>query len=59
VQPTVRLRRDYALGNGLYQLDLDREMAKLAQNHLRYEVTVQMIAKKLAMLRQAISEGGR
>ena len=59
VQARLRKHQDYALGNGSYQLDLDREMAKLAQNSLGYEVTVQLIAKKLAGLRLAISEGGR
>lgn len=59
IEPRLRLHRDYALGNGSYQLDLDREMARLAQNSLAYEVTVQLISKKLASLRLALSEGGR
>jgi len=59
LKPEVRYRQDFALGNGSYQLDLDNEMAKLAQNNLKYEATVRLIAKKLAMLREAITEGGK
>ena len=59
IQPRLRQHRDYALGNGSYQLDLDREMARLAQNSVAYEVTAQLIARKLAGLRLAINEGGK
>lgn len=40
-------------------MDIDREMTKLVKNHLLYNITVQMLAKKLAGLKYAISEGGR
>ena len=59
IEPRLRQQREYALGNGSYQLDLDKEMARLAKNSLAYEVTVQLISKKLAGLRLAISEGGK
>ncbi len=59
LEPEIHYRQDFALGNGSYQLDLDNEMARLAQNNLKYEATVQLVAKKLAMLRQAITEGGK
>jgi flagellar basal-body rod protein FlgB len=59
VQGRLRLRRDYALGNGSYYVDLDREMARLAQNDLLYETTVQLLAKRLSALRLAIIEGGK
>ena len=59
IQPQLRPHREYALGNGSYQLDIDKEMAKLAQNSLAYEVTAQLINKKLAGLRLAIGEGGK
>ena len=59
IEPRLRQQREYALGNGSYQLDLDKEMARLAQNSLAYEVTVQLVTKKLAGLRLAISEGGK
>lgn len=40
-------------------VDIDQEMTKLAKNHLLYNATVQMLAKKLEALKYAISEGGR
>ncbi|MBW1980194.1 MAG: flagellar basal body rod protein FlgB [Deltaproteobacteria bacterium] len=59
VQGKLEDRRDYALGNGSYQLDLDNEMSRLVQNDLKYEVTAQLLAKKLTLLRLAIVEGGK
>lgn len=35
-------------------VDLDREMAKLAENSQRYSTTSKLVAKKLAMIRYAI-----
>lgn len=40
------------------EVDLDQEMAALAQNHISYQATVQMLNKKLEYLRTAI-EGDR
>lgn len=40
-------------------MDIDREMTKLVKNHLLYNITVQMLAKKLESLKYAITEGGR
>ena len=45
--------------NGNDVMDIDREMTKLAKNHLLYNATVQMLAKKFEGLKYAISEGGR
>jgi flagellar basal-body rod protein FlgB len=39
-------------------VDMDREMAKLSENHLRFQAEVQVLAKKLEGLRYAI-EGGK
>ena len=49
--------------NGVESLDgntVDRgaEMAKLAENQLLYDASVEMLKKKLGMLKYAISEGG-
>lgn len=46
-------------GNDMNTVDLDREMAKLAQNTLLYNVTVQMISKKLALIKYAVEQGGK
>jgi len=40
-------------------VDLEKEMANLAENTILYKAAIQMINKKLAGLRYAITEGGR
>lgn len=40
-------------------VDLDRESAKLAQNSLRYDATTRIIAHRLALLKHAVTDGGR
>ncbi|MBU2510895.1 flagellar basal body rod protein FlgB [bacterium] len=40
-------------------VSLDKEMAKLAENQLMYEVSVRSINWKLRLLKSAIMEGGR
>jgi flagellar basal-body rod protein FlgB len=41
------------------KLNLDREMADLAQNNILYEASTRLLAKKLQALRSAIEEGRR
>lgn len=48
----------YSLGDS-DRVDIDREMTKLAENNLRYQTGVESLLRKFAMLKQAISEGGR
>jgi len=38
-------------------VDIDREMASVAQNTLEYEAAAEIVKVKLAMLRTAVSEG--
>lgn len=40
-------------------IDLDHEMAKLAENQLLFQSAVQALLKKLEALRLAIQEGGK
>jgi flagellar basal-body rod protein FlgB len=40
-------------------VDLDTEMAKLAENQLMHQLTVRAASWKFRMLKSAISEGGR
>ncbi|MCM2280745.1 MAG: flagellar basal body rod protein FlgB [Bdellovibrionaceae bacterium] len=40
-------------------VDLEREMATLAENSIMYKAAVQLINKKIAALKYAASEGGR
>lgn len=40
-------------------VDMEREMAELAENTILYKAALQLINKKLASLRYAATEGGR
>lgn len=40
-------------------VDLEREMTNLAENSIMYKAAIQLINKKLAALKYAITEGGR
>ncbi len=40
-------------------VDLDKEMAKLAENQLMHQMTIRAATWKFRMLKSAISEGGR
>ena len=57
----LRTRRDHlaparADGNNV---DIDREMAALARNALRYQAASEALAARIRMLRAAISQGRR
>jgi flagellar basal-body rod protein FlgB len=45
--------------NGVNCVDIDKEMAKLAENNLLYRTGVEVLLKKLAALKHAIIEGGK
>ena len=40
-------------------VSLEEEMAKLAENNLMYQATVQALIKELELLRETITEGGK
>lgn len=40
-------------------VDIDKEMSKLAENNLRYRTSVEVLLRKLMILKFAITEGGR
>lgn len=47
---------------GEYDLDpvnIDTEMTKLAENNITYRTTVEMLLRKMTILKQAIAEGAR
>lgn len=50
---------DGSLRNDDNNVSMDEEMSKLAQNTIQYNTATQMIAKKFAGLKYAISEGRR
>lgn len=57
-EPVLRASGDPAAG-GTSPLNLDREMARMAQNNLRYEADIRLLAKKFEALRLAIEERRR
>lgn len=50
---------DVAINNDGNTVDLEREMAELAENSILYRAAVQLINKKLAGVAYAIEGGGR
>lgn len=53
VRPTESIPED---GN---TVDLDSEMAHLAQNQILYRTTIELINRKVGLLKYAITNGGR
>ncbi len=41
------------------EVDLDRELSRLAENSIHYNALVNILSKKFNMLKLAISEGGK
>jgi flagellar basal-body rod protein FlgB len=46
-------------GQDLNTVDMDREMAEMSKNDVKYSATSQAISKKFGLLKYAISEGGK
>lgn len=57
VRPDVYDNPEGAINNDGNTVDLEREMASLAENDLMSRAAIQLINKKLATLRYAITEG--
>lgn len=53
VRPTETIPED---GN---TVDIDHEMGVLSKNHIQYRASVELINRKIGMLRYAITNGGR
>lgn len=50
---------DVNLTNDKNTVDVEKEMANLAENTILYKAAIELINKKLAQTRYAITEGGR
>lgn len=50
---------DGAVSNDGNTVDVDREMASLAENSLMYKAAISLINKKMATLKYAATDGGR
>ena len=59
ILPDVFVRPTESVGQDGNTVDVDFEMSKLSENQILYRATVELINKKLAKLRYAISSGGR
>jgi flagellar basal-body rod protein FlgB len=57
VQPVVRTRTDTLLRADGNNVDLEKEMASLAETALLYQASTQILARKLALLRTIVTEG--
>lgn len=59
VRADVYENPDVTVANDGNTVDLEREMAELAENTILYKAAIQLINKKLAGLAYAATEGGR
>lgn len=50
---------DAEVSNDGNTVNVDKEMASLAENSLMYKAAVQLINKKMAALKYAVTDGGR
>lgn len=50
---------DVQVSNDGNTVDLHREMSALAENSIMYKAAIQLINKKMAALKYAVTEGGR
>jgi flagellar basal-body rod protein FlgB len=57
-QAEVYVRPSESVGQDGNTVDVDQEMAQMAQNQIMYRATVELINKKLGTLKYAISSGG-
>lgn len=59
VEPLMQTQESSLAGFDRNTVDLDHEMAALAENNMNYNAAVQMLHKKLNILKNAIVEGGK
>lgn len=57
VRPTVFQDPDTEMGQDLNSVDMDKEMARMTKNDIQYSAASQMISKKFALLKYALSGG--
>jgi flagellar basal-body rod protein FlgB len=54
IMPRVQPAKGTGNDNGINGVDIDHEMAELAKNNIRYEMSLNLMKKKLTNLRAAI-----
>ncbi len=53
------VRRDMTNRYNLDSVNIDTEMTNLIENNIKYRTDVEILLRKISILRQAITEGGR
>ncbi|RYZ80909.1 MAG: flagellar basal body rod protein FlgB [Proteobacteria bacterium] len=59
ITPEVYVRPTESIGEDGNTVDVDQEMAAMAENQILYKATVELINKKLGTLKYAIQNGGQ
>ena len=59
VRPRTTFSQSLVVSNDLNTVDVEKEMGKLVENHLMYNMAAQIIKKKFEGIRNVIREGGR
>lgn len=54
IQPRVTYEKNTLNDSGINNVDVDKEMADLAENNMRYEMSTALIIKKFANIKNAI-----
>ncbi len=57
LSPNIAQDPNSEMGQDLNTVDMDREMAQMTKNDMKYSATSQAVSKKFAMLRYAVTEG--
>ena len=58
VRPIISEATDSETGQDLNTVDMDKEMSALTKNDIKYSSATNLVSKKFALLKYAISEGG-
>ena len=58
-QVTVEDNPDADVNNDRNTVDMDKEVVNMTENSIAYKAALQLINKKMAMLKYGISEGGK
>jgi flagellar basal-body rod protein FlgB len=56
-KPDLHVKATESIGNDGNSVDVDREMAELAENQIIYQFTVEILNRRLGMLRYGINGG--
>ena len=59
IEPDIYIRPNESIANDGNTVDLDQEMGEMAKNEILFRSAVEMINRKVALLRYAINNGGR